>query len=40
MQDWEMEMKMKGMHIFIKVINIYFSPAGKFAFKSNSFLAI
>ena len=29
-----------NMHVFIKVKNIHFNPAGKLAFKSNSFLAI
>ena len=34
------KMKEKEGDIYIKMENIHFNPAGKFAFKSNSFLAI
>ena len=27
----------KEMHVYIKIINIYFNPPGKLAFKSNNF---
>ena len=37
LMDREMEMKMKDMHVYIKVANIYFNPPGKLAFKSKSF---
>ena len=35
--DRERMMKMKEMHAYTKVKNIYFSPPGKLAVKSNSF---
>ena len=33
----EMEVRVKDMHVFIKVVNIHFNPPGKLAFKSHSF---
>ena len=37
MMDRGMEMKMKDVHVYIKVANIHFNLPGKFAFKSNCF---
>ena len=36
----EMKKEKKEGDIYIKIENIHFNPPGKFAFKSNSFLAI
>ena len=37
LMDQEMEMKIRKVKVYIKVVNIHINPSGKLAFKSNSF---